>query len=395
MKRSEWSDRELEELLRRMPKIRDHRDPRDIYRNISIRKHIPALWFIPGIAAVSALLLFLIFIPRLMTGTSLSEKHVSRSKTTNSEAVKSDVNDHSPRAERNKENSSSPKIALLDAAKVPEPYSGRNKTAVYENDVRDGKVLIYWIPDQQGQILVPVSTVVRKTQGKSWLTLFNEKMASLREREWGLSHFYPLRANLKLDASNQNVNVDVTDSLYTQGSNNETNFIHVLEKDISSNSNIKKIKLTTNGNPGVNFGNYGEIGELNLKRDKCHGFFFYYPKLSNLPFLVPSVASYKDIKGAIAAMKHDQVALGLKGSLSNIQLSQVAINGKTLMIAFNGSAGLHNDQMTLLSFEAILLTAKEFGLDKVIIKGASGMHIGPFDLSKEIKVPIAPNFRNF
>lgn len=38
MKKSGWSDHELEALLRRMPKILDYRDPHDIYQNIYLRK---------------------------------------------------------------------------------------------------------------------------------------------------------------------------------------------------------------------------------------------------------------------------------------------------------------------------------------------------------------------
>ncbi len=54
MKRSEWSDNELEELLRQMPKVKDHRDPRDIYQNISLKKRKTKSWLLPGMAAAAA-----------------------------------------------------------------------------------------------------------------------------------------------------------------------------------------------------------------------------------------------------------------------------------------------------------------------------------------------------
>lgn len=37
MKESKWSDEQLQELLRQLPKIKDDRDPRDIYQAIEIK----------------------------------------------------------------------------------------------------------------------------------------------------------------------------------------------------------------------------------------------------------------------------------------------------------------------------------------------------------------------
>jgi hypothetical protein len=394
VKKSEWSDRELEELLRQMPKIRDHRDPRDIYQNISLRKRKTLSWFLPGIAAAVALFLFFILVPKLIVGTPFSQNHAGGEKSSAAEAPKDNGNTKDFSAVINTENASS--LNYAKGRKSAELKGNSLKTAIYDNEVGKGMVLTYWIPDQQGQILIPVSTIVRKTQGKSWLALFIEKMASLKEDEWGLSNFYPLNATLKLDANHHNVCVDVpSNHQYGQGSDNETSFIHVLEKDIASNSNLKKIKLSTNGTPGIEFGNFGKLEELNIQMDKGHGIFFYYSKHSNIPFLVPSIDKFKDIKAAILAMRNDQPVYGLKRSLSSLTISEVGILDKTLYLTMDGNTNLQNDPLTLSSFEAILLTAKEFGLDKVIVKGSPFSHIGSFDLSKEIKVPLAPNFRNF
>ena len=59
MKKSEWSDKQLEELLRQMPKIQDHRNPRDIYQNLSRKKRKQPAWVIPAFATAAALLLFI------------------------------------------------------------------------------------------------------------------------------------------------------------------------------------------------------------------------------------------------------------------------------------------------------------------------------------------------
>ncbi|GAE43422.1 hypothetical protein [Mesobacillus boroniphilus] len=76
MKKSQLSDKQLEEILGQMPKVKDHRDSRDIYQNIAHRvekrKKMPA-WVIPGAALAAALFLAFILSPGLM-GTNYSEE---------------------------------------------------------------------------------------------------------------------------------------------------------------------------------------------------------------------------------------------------------------------------------------------------------------------------------
>lgn len=80
MKKSEWSDREIEELLMQMPKIQDHRDPRDIYQNLSLKKRKTKSWLLPGLAAAAAVLLFFILVPKLMNGSNFSHDQAQEEK---------------------------------------------------------------------------------------------------------------------------------------------------------------------------------------------------------------------------------------------------------------------------------------------------------------------------
>ncbi|MEH7501126.1 negative regulator of sigma-X activity [Neobacillus drentensis] len=388
MKKSEWSDKQLEELLRQMPKIQDDRNPRDIYQNLSIRKNKTKQWLLPGLATVAALLIFFILVPKLMVGTQYSEDKVSQEKSsTGQDMQKADQN--SKPALKKEDNSS--KARIFSSAEKIETL----KTSIYDEEVGKGKVLTYWIPDPQAQILVPVSTVVKNTNDKTWLELFTENMVNLKEQEWGLSEYYPLNATLKLDEQNKAVLVDVpVNHQYGQGSATETNFINVLQKDISSNSNLKRIKFSTNGEPGIELGNYGPQEELKIQQQKNHAFFFYYSEGNEIPYLVPSIETYKDVKTALEAMKKDQPSLGLKSSLlPALPINEVSINEKTLIVTIKEDTSLQDDQSTINAYESLLLTAKEFGLEKVIVTNSPLKNIGPFDLSKENKVPRAPNLR--
>jgi hypothetical protein len=386
VKKSEWSDKQLEELLRQMPKIQDDRNPRDIYQNLSIRKSKTKQWLLPGLATVAALLLFFILVPKLMVGTQYSEDKVSKENASTSQ--ENQTGDNSTLSFN--EDADSKAKTFSEAEKVE-----LLKNAIYDNEVGNATVLTYWIPDPQIQILVPVSTIVRDTNDKSWLTLFNKEMVNLKEQEWGLSEFYPLNATLKLDEENNSVLVDVpSNHQYGQGSATETNFINVLQKDITSNSDIRKIKFSTNGELGIELGNFGRKEVLEIDSDKNRAFFFYFTEGNELPYLVPSIDTYKDIKTALEAMKMDQPQLGLKSSLfPSLPINDVSINEKTLHVTITNNSSLRDDQLTLNAYEALLLTAKEFGLEKVIINNSPIKTLGPFDLSKENKVPRAPNLR--
>ncbi|MDV2888039.1 hypothetical protein RYX45_23020, partial [Alkalihalophilus pseudofirmus] len=82
-----------------------------------------------------------------------------------------------------------------------------------------------------------------------------------------------------------------------------------------------------------------------------------------------------------------------KSMLLKLREKDISIRNKTLYVSMEKNSRINNDQFTLFSFEALLLTAKEFGIEKVVIKNPPSKQIGPFELTKENKVPIAPNLR--
>ena len=69
--KSYWNEERVEELLRQLPAVRDHRSPEAIYRNIETGKQYrkkPARSRIgPATAAICALCIALIISPHLLT----------------------------------------------------------------------------------------------------------------------------------------------------------------------------------------------------------------------------------------------------------------------------------------------------------------------------------------
>ncbi|OIK15535.1 hypothetical protein BIV60_09255 [Bacillus sp. MUM 116] len=392
MKKSEWSDKQLEELLRQMPKIKDHRDPRDIYQNLSLKKQKRPVWVIPVIASAAALLLIVILIPKLLVGNRFSLSQEDEKSERKMELI-SKMQDKA--IEMKKRQSSSKSMDSTGAEKFGLMREMNLKTAAYEGEIGNRKILTYWIPDHQGQILIPVSTIVNRKASQSWITLFNENMVHLKEEKWGLSDYYPMNATLTLNEKENSVNVDVPrNHPYGQGAN-ETIFVNAIKKDISTNSNVKRIRFSTNRHPGIELGNFGHLEEINAENENKRAFFLYPSNNQNKPFLVPSVSKYNTINAAFTAMKNDQSEWGLQASiLPAMKFRKMVIKKNTLYLTLNEKSMLEDSPKTIYSIEALLLTAKEFGIKSVFILDAPLTRVGIFDLTKEIKVPVAPNLRS-
>ncbi|MGG1399542.1 negative regulator of sigma-X activity [Bacillus salipaludis] len=392
MKKSEWSDKQLEELLRQMPKIKDHRNPRDIYQNLSLKRRKKPAWILPAIASAAAVLLIIILIPKILVSNQISMDQADEKSSKKMELL----SDKQEKPIEMKKGESSSKALDSTGTEKYGLIRGMNpNTAAYEGDVGNRKVLTYWIPDHQGQILIPVSTIVNRKNNQSWMSLFNEYMAQLKEEKWGLSDFYPMNATLSLNEKGDSVNVDVPkDHPYGQGAN-ETIFVNAIKKDISTNSHVKRIRFSTNRQPGIELGNYGHLEELNAENERQRAFFLYVPRNQNKPFLVPSQGKYNTLEAAFVAMKKDQSEGGLKASiLPAIKFKTILIRKNTLFLTLKEKSMLEDSQNTIYSIEALLLTAKEFGIKSVFILNSPIKQVGNFDLTKEIKVPLAPNLRS-
>nr|WP_263325869.1 hypothetical protein [Neobacillus sp. Marseille-Q6967] len=390
VRRSGWSDKQLEDLLRQMPKIKDNRNPRDIYQNLSIeKKRKRPSWLLPGFASAAALLLIIVLVPKLLVGNHLSlDKSVEEKSSQENMSIAQDNS-----SSFMKKQEAAQKEEGLSQGQPKILMSGNQKNALYDDELGNGRALTYWIPDQMGQILVPISTVIDPGSENDWLTLFTKGMNHLREEEWGLSDYYPINANFTYNNEQNRVLVDVPeDHTYGQGAANETIFLNVLKNDISSNSNIKEIGLSTNGKPGIEFGNYGLINQVVIE-ERNYAHFFFTPKDRETTYIVPSNQSYEDIITAFDAMKTGQPEFGLEASIgSGFSFKDVSINSNVLTITFDDHATLKDDTATLYSFEAILLTAKEFGVERILLVNSPLGQLGPFDLTQEIKVPIAANY---
>ncbi|MBY0096510.1 negative regulator of sigma-X activity [Mesobacillus maritimus] len=388
MGKSRLSDKDLEDLLRELPKVNDNRHPREIYRNISRnkekrRRSLPT-WLIPGVATGIVLLLIFILSPQL-TGIHDTASDNSRNDSSTSIENKSTDSEYGAKKLEISEGNDQ-QINELTAMLVEEP------SAVYPEDLNVYQAFTIAIPDPNALLTVPVTVLIEKMEEKTWFELFEEMMPKLTEEKWGLAEYFPLDVNLSYDQASETVLVDVpANHQYGHGSAAETMFTKTLQESFP-NEKVKTIKFTTEGKKGIVLGNYGEIYELQTEEYQNRAYYFTYLGSNPRPYMVPSEQKFASIMEAYSAMEKDEAELGLQASIPTgikMDFTTAEDDAQTLIIKVAEESAL--DNQFLYNFEAIMLTAKSFGYDKIRVEGQGIEQIGPFSLTEDVLLPVGPN----
>ncbi|WP_059170992.1 hypothetical protein [Bacillus sp. FJAT-27445] len=392
MNKRGWSDKQVEDCIRYLPKVTDDRDPGDIYKNVSmkIKKKRRTALVMPGFAAVAAaFLLFLLISPNAFnekpgSQVALEKKQETEIAGTASEGDQMGIASKKGPATNNDINQTMG-IALDE--------SKETALALYEEEVAEDEAPVtVWVPDKGVNYLVPVSVTVPKESGKSWLDHFNTAMASLKETEWGLYDYYPFNANFSLEGEDTLV-VDVpAGHQFGISTTTERLLMDSLNENLASNSSVTKIKFMTDGNPGISLSHMGDIRTETVDRKKNRAYFLVRQDGREQPYLVPSPEQYPDVSKALDVMKTgSEDGLFLASIPPSLEIREVSPNGETLFLKLADDVELENSPENRQSLEAILMAAKEFGFKGVKIENAPIEQLGPFNLAVENKVPIGPN----
>lgn len=412
MKKSQLSDKQLEELLRDMPKVKDHRDPRDIYLNIAHRsekRRLPA-WLYPAITAVAVILLAFILTPGMLDLNQPENQSMDSESIEHQEAKVGQTGDEKAAFDKvsiksDNDESENDSLELTDEKEqeterfmaeedIADPYA--DLTALYPGEIEGKRVITYAIPDANVQTLVPVTVAMPSVESKTWIDTFMDTMGLLKEKEWGLSEFYPIDAEITYDQASLVMKMDFKQSHpYKNGSVSSDMLLRGMEQSLAGQG-VAKLTFTTEGKPGVDLGNFGNIEEHKIPQQKRgRAFLFLYPKGADQPYLVPTKEAFNSIEPAFEQMTKSVASLNLRPSLpQNFEPAKIEADQENKVIKINLNDGMEVNDGFKPALEAILLTAKEFGFQEVKIDGANTKQVGPFNLDETIPVPVAPNKKN-
>jgi hypothetical protein len=385
------NDRQLEELLKELPKLHDERQPEEIYRNITAKlsRKRRWSWLVPALASSVAAALFFILAPGLtgLQDTATEESAMDTASTEMKDSIKI-------AGERESEDQMNASFSTDGDSSSATIMAALEPTAVYKEDLENYEALTYTIPDSNAQIAVPITVLVEKAGTKTWFEQFEETMHRLTEEEWGLMDYYPLNADLSYDRASQTVNIDVpAGHSYGFGSAAETWFMRVLGESLPQDK-VKRVLFSTDGRKGITLGNTGEKFELPLPPIDGHAYLFFYQGegADGVPYIVPTDDSFNHFSEALEAMSVNRADFALEASLPASFVPErtlVKEEGTTLHLEL--PAGTSLEENFIYSLEAIMLTAKSFGYEKLKIHNAEPSEIGPFNLNESLELPVGAN----
>ncbi|RFU63140.1 hypothetical protein D0469_20030 [Peribacillus saganii] len=411
MKRSQWSDQEIEDLFKKLPNVQDTRNPEEIYKQISgrvKRKKLAVKW-IPAIAAAAALIVFTVLSSSLLqtnssdqiaSDRSSAEKAASepptaekKEETKQSEPVKQESDSKEPQLKKN-DNNSMMEIPAAPQEKQTETLltAPQELTSVFPADRSNHTVLTLGIPDEQLNYFIPVSYVVNKMDEAGRLDALKQKMTDVIEQSFGLSDFYPLNVEIAAGTNPGTVNINFPDGITNAIGDNEMFFMNALSETFRYDEEISKVSFSTNGQPGAEFPHMGMLQEMDIDKAPKRAILVYQLNPQSPVLFVPSYNSYETVAAAFDEMKKITKGSPVTASVDqSINVAEFRESGEELTVIFAQNTQLEYSTSHMRSIEAILLLARDFGYKYVLFDNSNIQTIGSLDLSKKIPVPVAPN----
>ncbi|WP_026694785.1 GerMN domain-containing protein [Peribacillus kribbensis] len=421
MRRSNYSEQEIEELLRNLPSVTDTRPKADIYQNMQLaadKRRSPIRW-IPIAACAAVIVLFSILAASFRM--NLNSEHKVKVKDRNAvyqsnsewdkKAGSTVKPENAGKKETEKETGSTPPAAEdKKQEEAPAPSDDKAETIEGKPGTEENKVLnaplksslafskegeshsyiTISVPDPNLQYFIPLSFDTDKTDKQGQLEAVEEKMKSMNEESYGLSNYYPLNLGFSLGNEEGTVNVDFADKS-SYNNSYESGLLNALE-DTFRYLGYTKITFSTEGKPGIELSDTGAMQEAQLLPPK-RSFLIYQSSPEHPKFIVPNVnSSAETIQDALKEMQNFEANNSAAASIpSDWKIETAAERDGVLVVTFSPGTLMAENENALLAIEAILLTAKDFGLKAVKFENAPLEKLGRYDLTKEIEVPSAPN----
>ncbi|MFY4775939.1 hypothetical protein [Metabacillus sp. RGM 3146] len=414
MKKSEWNEEGIEKLLGELPGITDKRPKSEIRQNVEMRMQQKSrkVWIGPLIASAAVLLILFIVSPswisQLTGSQSSNEKSSSSSKgpekievSENSAAKKESVNSKKSLPETPVSDSS--KTPVSDSSKAPQSDSENRAPAIAENketapkqtavaktfvvpESQKNRAVVIALRDQNIENIIPVTFEGSVNDSKP--SQINQLLDHVNIEAMGFAP--PEIKGLEFqDQPLNTVHVNVTDG--RKISSEADSFLKDILEETFRWSGYKKIDLMTNGKEGIDFGPYGKLNSLELKKEMKKAYYLFQTETQHQKLLTPSRETYATINQAVEAMKTKENNSQKSLLLKELPIKELKSAGHELIIYFSKHSQMEKSEQYVVMLEGLLLTAKEFGFETVRFKNLQAARIGRMDVTKPVAVPYSPN----
>ncbi|MGQ4664415.1 hypothetical protein ACUIJN_01115 [Metabacillus halosaccharovorans] len=389
MKKREWNEEQLQQLLQQLPSVRDKQSKKELYQNIYYKDHYKKkrrIWVAPTVATIAVLFILALTSPLLYQSiTSTNEENaMDMASTSSSESTKA-------------ENNSGQELQMAESS-IAEDRDNENvalsrKEIEQETFVTDAddsaNIITVGLTDESLQNIIPVS--FKEEAGKEQLDQIEAFNPDKFAEKLGPLRIALTNTDLEEENNDEIIINYKSDNGSITGSGSEVAYKESIIETFRW-LGYKKANLFTNGAEGIEFSNYGQEEELEITETRNKAYLVYQYDESKAKLLVPSPESLPTIEEAIDIMKKGIDEQELKPSIQeHIGEINIKEDGEQLEIDFTQNANVENNEESIIMLESILLTAKDFGYETVQFNGTKEKEIGVMDVSRPLEVPFSPN----
>ena len=415
---------QLEKLLRQMPKMKDERDPKQIYRevHIGLNRRPRTFKVMPALALAVAIMIFAIISPLLfqdMSNSNSSMDHASKNSN-HAGIMENEKRDDSGEAEDGasfnissveeavpiaKEDPANPISDTEDSdIKATFSTSTGQPTFVVSNVMEETENVITIgvsardAMSNDGNFSFPISVVLPKTDEESYINDLEKIRYDLDYDKLGLGT--PLLNDGAVITAAENEDgtkkaiIEVgslyrgyssTQSLTFADQVSETFRLHFTQVEYTNNGSSKDVEMSSEV----------KNGPVDLQKFRNKTYLKYKGSQDGPTFLVLSQHEYKDVQEALEAMKtapDQDPESRIEASVpSTIEISDLQKKDELLRIVLSSKSNLENTNEIIFALEAMMMTAKEFGFKQVVFETSQRGNIGNVPLNEVVQVPFAPN----
>ncbi|WP_417899973.1 hypothetical protein ABN702_06790 [Bacillus haimaensis] len=417
-------EEQLEKLLRQMPKMKDDRDPKQIYREVydGLNKKPRSFNVIPALALAAAVLIFAIISPLFLQNLSGSNSSMDQAARNSDGAGIMESSERDDSADSAKEESvgiqsvdedaqrslEESEIAL-DGAKESDnndftALSADQPTFVVTNEkAKEMMVVTIGVTATEpqsniGPFTFPVSVEVPLAEGGS----YEENLESIKNEldyiAMGVEEPLLNRGAVVTIAQdgdgNEMPSVEMKNLYYDLSSSQDFQF----NNEIAETFRYKYLQyqFTRDGkNKNVEYGNSSQTGPVETVKMSKKGYHKFINRQGNA-FLVPTQVVFKDINQALDSMREGadifEEQSGVDPSIPmSITIESVQVKDDSAIVVLSDKSVMENTIENIFALESILMTAKEFGFTQVIFKTTQEGLVGNVPLNEPVNVPYSPN----
>jgi hypothetical protein len=401
LNQSEWKDRDIEDLVKRLPQIQDDRPSQYIQARMERQKkksQASFKRFIPAVAALAAIFIMVLLAPTVLNQLTETSMEKSESGTADSSRGSEDKIEMAPQQKKTEilpESSNDEKVAMTDdgqeetseltmSENLKEP---KERLSLYEEDL-EGKEFYSFGLVSPDAVPIPVS-IVEEPREEDWLTRHEQLAEKLPETDWGLEDYLPLKGDLSLD-KNKVIFTLNSEHSYSGSSAVEYAFFHSLQYSYQ-HKGLEELVLKDHDGSVPHFSSMGEFSKIDLN-EKVHTAYYLYSPNGRDRFLVPDNINRGGIKESMEAMKNADSGLFQSVIPKDINFSVTETDG-LVTISFLNELDLEtlDEQIALEMFEGILLTSRSCGFEKAKFENIKQQSWNGFNFYGPIETPISPN----